>query len=231
VLGATYGCSVIVVDSDHTARKRLVDGLVARGFGAGGAASGLAGVEQALHEACDAVVAALPLPDLSVGQFLTMLRAVREVPVIGLGAGVGGVAAVLDAGADDAVEGRPVVEEVAARLRAAVRRGRPEEELGPIRVGDLVIDAARREARVGGKELVLSRKEFDLLHALARRGGRVASRRELLAEVWDQPLGGPDKTLDVHLSWLRSKLGESAAAPRYLRTVRGVGVRLIDPGT
>jgi DNA-binding response OmpR family regulator len=98
-------------------------------------------------------------------------------------------------------------------------------------VGDLVIDAARREARVGGKELVLSRKEFDLLHALARRGGRVASRRELLAEVWDQPLGGPDKTLDVHLSWLRSKLGESAAAPRYLRTVRGVGVRLIDPGT
>jgi DNA-binding response OmpR family regulator len=78
VLGATYGCSVIVVDSDHTARKRLVDGLAARGFGAGGAASGLAGVEQALHEACDAVVAALPLPDLSVGQFLTMLRAVRE---------------------------------------------------------------------------------------------------------------------------------------------------------
>ena len=69
-----------------------------------------------------------------------------------------------------------------------------------------------------------------MLAALARRGGRVASRRELLAEVWEQPLGGPDKTLDVHLSWLRRKLGETGAEPRYLVTVRGVGVRLIDPG-
>ena len=87
----------------------------------------------------------------------------------------------------------------------------------------------RREARLGRRALDLSRKEFDLLHALARRRGRVATRRELLAEVWDQPLGGPDKTLDVHLSWLRQKMGESGTAPRYLHTVRGVGIRLIDP--
>jgi DNA-binding response OmpR family regulator len=96
-------------------------------------------------------------------------------------------------------------------------------------VGGLLVDPGRREARLDGRSLDLSRKEFDLLLALARREGRVASRRELLAEVWDEPLGGPDKTLDVHLSWLRRKLGESGSAPRYLRTVRGVGVRLIDP--
>jgi DNA-binding response OmpR family regulator len=92
-----------------------------------------------------------------------------------------------------------------------------------------VVDPARREARLGHRALDLSRKEFDLLHALARRRGKVASRRELLAEVWDQPLGGPDKTLDVHLSWLRQEMGESGTAPRYLHTVRGVGIRLIDP--
>ena len=117
----------------------------------------------------------------------------------------------------------PRAREVAARVRAVRRRSRPTDEEEPIRVGHLLIDPARREARLDRRALDLSRKEFDLLHALARRRGRVASRRDLLAEVWEQPLGGPDKTLDVHLSWLRQKLGETGASPRYLHTVRGVG--------
>ena len=75
----------------------------------------------------------------------------------------------------------------------------------------------------------LSRKEFDLLWHLATRRGEVVSKRELLAAVWRQPYGGPEKTIDVHLSWLRTKLGESARSPRYLRSVRGVGVMLVDP--
>ena len=80
-----------------------------------------------------------------------------------------------------------------------------------------------------GRELALNRKEFDLLHALAIRAGRVVTKRQLLAEVWEQPYGGADKTVDVHLSWLRRKLGETAARPRYLHTVHGVGIRLVDP--
>ncbi len=77
--------------------------------------------------------------------------------------------------------------------------------------------------------LELTRKEFDLLFYLAERVGTVVGKRELLAEVWRQPYGGADKTVDVHLSWVRRKLGESAAEPVYLHTVRGVGVKLAAP--
>jgi len=229
MLGATFSCSVVVADADHATRRRTVDGLASLGFGASGAATGLAAVEQALREACDVVVVALPIPDLTVRQFLTMVRAVGDIPVLVQGAGRGGVTAVLDLGADDVAEDRPPIAELAARARAVLRRARPPGGEEPIRVGGLLVDPARREALIERQPLDLSRKEFDLLHALARRRGRVASRRELLAEVWDQPLGGGDKTLDVHLCWLRRKLGESGTAPRYLRTVRGVGVRLVDP--
>jgi DNA-binding response OmpR family regulator len=99
-----------------------------------------------------------------------------------------------------------------------------------VRVGELEIDASARQARLGGEKLDLSRKEFDLLWMLASRPGEVVTRRELLAEVWGLPFGGGDRTVDVHLSWLRRKLGETAAEPRYLHTVRGVGVRLVAPG-
>jgi DNA-binding response OmpR family regulator len=85
-------------------------------------------------------------------------------------------------------------------------------------------------ARLAGATLELSRLEFDLLAHLADRSPDVVSRRELLAEVWRQPHGGADKSIDVHLSWLRRKLGESASEPRYLHTVRGVGVKLLPPG-
>ena len=83
--------------------------------------------------------------------------------------------------------------------------------------------------RLDGVVLDLSPKEFDMLQFLAERAGEVVSKRELLAEVWRQPYGGSEKTVDVHLSWLRKKLGESAAASKYLQTVFGVGVKLVDP--
>ena len=82
---------------------------------------------------------------------------------------------------------------------------------------------------LAGEPVDLTPREFDLLHHLATRAGQVVTKRELLTEVWRIPYGGADKTVDVHLSWLRRKLGESATAPRYLHTVRGVGVRLGAP--
>jgi DNA-binding response OmpR family regulator len=96
-------------------------------------------------------------------------------------------------------------------------------------VGELVIHEPSRTASLAGVELVLARREFDLLLALATRAGEVVSKRTLLAEVWHQADGGSERTVDVHLSWLRRKLGETAAAPRYLESVRGVGVRMVDP--
>jgi len=97
-----------------------------------------------------------------------------------------------------------------------------------LRVGGLEVDLDRREATLDGAPLSLTRREFDLLAYLAARADRVVSRRELRTEVWRQAYG-EDQTIDVHLSWLRRKLGETAARPRYLHTVRGVGVMLSAP--
>src|SRR5215472_335122 len=119
--------------------------------------------------------------------------------------------------------------QVEARLRAVFRRASPESFDVAGLLGAPHIDPATRQATLCGRDLGLTRKEFDLLHLLATRRGRVVTKRQLLVEVWDQPYGGAENTVDVHLSWLRHKLGETATAPRYLRTVHGVGVRLVDP--
>jgi len=96
-------------------------------------------------------------------------------------------------------------------------------------VGGLVLDLTARTAQLDGRGMELSRREFDLLAMLAQRPGEVVTKREILATVWHQVYGGGERTVDVHLSWLRRKLGESAAAPAYLHSVRGVGVRLAAP--
>jgi DNA-binding response OmpR family regulator len=116
-----------------------------------------------------------------------------------------------------------------ARIRAVLRRSAEADGAAEVVVGGLRIDPGSREAALDGQQLTLTPREFDLLHYLAARAGTVVSKRELLTEVWRVPYGGADKTVDVHLSWLRRKLGERAAEPRYLHTVRGVGVKLVEP--
>jgi len=160
-----------------------------------------------------------------------MLRAVSAVPVVVATArdDEREIVRMLDAGADDYIVKPYSVDHLEARVRAVLRRSN-ETALQPIiEVGELLIDESRRVATLRHEPLELSRKEFDLLAYLARRKGVVVARRELLAEVWRQPYGGGDKTVDVHVSWLRRKLGESAAEPRYLHTVRGVGLKLDEP--
>ena len=92
-----------------------------------------------------------------------------------------------------------------------------------------MVDGAAHEVHLAGEPLDLSPKEFELLAYLAAHAGQVVTKRQLLATIWHQPYGGADKTVDVHLSWLRRKLGETAAEPRYLHTIRGVGVKLVEP--
>jgi DNA-binding response OmpR family regulator len=171
------------------------------------------------------------LPDIDGLDLLHMLRAVSRVPIIVATARdeEAEIVRTLDAGADDYLVKPFSSEQLEARIRAVLRRAGAELPPEVVVVGDLVVDAAARQACLDGRVLELSRKEFDLLHYLATHCGRVVTKRQLLADVWGQPYGGADKTVDVHLSWLRRKLGETAQEPRYLRTVRGVGVRLVDP--
>jgi DNA-binding response OmpR family regulator len=137
----------------------------------------------------------------------------------------------LDAGADDYVVKPFTAAQLDARIRAVLRRGAGDPGETAVTVGELRIDPRSREATLAGTALDLTPREFDLLHHLAARAGQVVTKRELLTEVWQVPYGSTDKTVDVHLSWLRRKLGETAQEPRYLYTVRGVGVRLSPPAS
>ncbi|HEX5494252.1 MAG TPA: response regulator transcription factor, partial [Mycobacteriales bacterium] len=159
------------------------------------------------------------------------LRAVSRVPVIVATARdeESQIVEALDAGADDYLVKPFGAAQLDARIRAVLRRLGDEPDGEALVIGQLTVDVHSREVLLDGRPVELSPKEFDLLRYLAERSGQVVSRRELLAEVWRLPYGGADKTVDVHLSWLRRKLGETAQHPVYLQTVRGVGVKLVDP--
>ena len=224
---------ILVVEDDERIRTALIRALRERGHAVTSAATALAGLQQAVEERPDLVVLDLGLPDLDGRELLRMLRAVSSVPVIVATARDDdeSVVQALDAGADDYVLKPFQSAQLEARIRAVLRRaaGAADAATAPVTVGDLVVDPRSRRVTLAGDPVELSPKEFDLLAYLAARVGTVVSKRELLAEVWQLPYGGSDKTLDVHLSWLRRKLGESGTEPRLLQTVRGVGVRLAEP--
>lgn len=223
---------VILVEDDPRIRAAVARTLEGRGHVVRSASAGLPGLQQILDDPPDVVVLDLGLPDVDGREILTMLRAVSTVPVIAATArdDEAEIVATLDAGADDYVIKPFSAEQLDARIRAVLRRSRadatPAESLT---IGELTIDAGAREVTLAGEPVELSRKEFELLHRLALDAGQVVTKRQLLADIWQLPFGGGDKTVDVHLSWLRRKLGETAAEPRYLHTVRGVGVKLVAP--
>ncbi|MEU4325741.1 response regulator transcription factor [Nonomuraea dietziae] len=222
---------ILLIEDDVTIRTALSRGLRELGHAVSSAPTALDGLRLAVQDRPDLIVLDLGLPDLDGVDLLRMLRAVSKVPVIVATArdGDAEMVPVLDAGADDYVVKPYSSAQLDARIRAVLRRGGQVRERQELAVGALVLDAKARTAALGGVTLDLTPREFDVLHYLAERPGEVVTKRELLTEVWQVPYGGADKTVDVHLSWLRRKLGESAASPRYLHTVRGVGVKLVDP--
>jgi len=225
--------AVLIIEDEQRIRETLSRRLAERGYDVDSVGAGLAGLQSIVERAPDVVVLDLGLPDVDGREVLKMIRAVSAVPVIVATArdDESEIVRVLDAGADDYVVKPFSAEQLEARIRAVLRRVAGEDIGATIEVGELSVDPQAREARLSGRDLELTRKEFDLLLYLAERAGTVIGKRELLAEVWRQPYGGADKTVDVHLSWLRRKLGESAAEPAYLHTVRGVGVKLTLPGS
>ncbi len=223
--------SVLLIEDDQRIRQSLAATLADMGHDLRSSATGLGGVQEAVESAPDVIVLDLGLPDLPGDEVLKMIRAVSQVPVIIATAqdDEARIVRLLDLGADDYVVKPFSAGHLAARIRAVLRRGMGGDEPTELTVGGLVIDLAAHEARLDGASMDLTSKEFELLAFLASRPGVMVPKRTLMAEVWRQPYGGADKTVDVHLSWLRRKLGETAAEPVYIHTKRGVGVKLVDP--
>jgi two-component system, OmpR family, KDP operon response regulator KdpE len=223
---------LLLVEDDATIRTALMRALSERGHAVASAATAMTGLRQALDERPDLVVLDLGLPDIDGAEMLRMLRAVSDVPVIVATArdAEAEVVRLLNQGADDYVVKPFSAAQLDARIRAVLRRA-ADEDSGepPVVVGGLRLDPRSREVSLDGMPLELTPREFDLLHYLAARAGEVVSKRQLLTEVWQIPYRGADKTVDVHLAWLRRKMGETATQARYLHTVRRVGVRLTPP--
>ena len=222
---------VLLVEDDAAIRIALTRSLHDHGHVVTSVGSGMPALTAAVESRPDVVLLDLGLPDVDGADVLSMLRAVSDVPVIIATArdDEADVVRLLDLGADDYVIKPFTAAQLNARIKAVLRRSGRGDDDPAIVVGGLRIDTRSREVSVDGRAVELARKEFDLLLVLARRSGEVVTKRDLLAEVWQQAWGGSDRTVDVHLSWLRRKLGESAKQPRYLHSVRGVGVRLVAP--
>lgn len=222
---------ILIVEDDPAIRGALTRTLTHGGHAVDSVAAGMAGLQHVIDHPPDLVVLDLGLPDVDGLQVLPMIRAVSPVPIIVATAQDDErvIIRALDAGADDYLVKPFGAEQLEARIRAVLRRLTSTEERGPITVGALTVNPSTREVTLGDQQIDLSRKEFDLLLLLAQRAPEVVAKREILAEVWRQAYGGSDRTVDVHVSWLRRKLGESAAEPVYLHSVRGVGLRLVDP--
>lgn len=224
---------ILLVEDDDDIRNALSRALSSQGVTVAAVARGSDALGRLTEFAPDAVILDLGLPDLEGSDVLAMIRSLSDVPVLIATArdDESGVVRLLDAGADDYIIKPYSAAQVLARVRAVLRRNGSGTESASteIRIAELVIDPQGREVHLGGVPLTLTRKEFDLLLYLAQRPGQVVSKGNLLADVWNLPWGGGDRTVDVHVSWLRRKLGESAAKPRFLHSVRGVGVKLVDP--
>jgi DNA-binding response OmpR family regulator len=223
---------ILLVEDDRHITAALTRALGDAGHVVHPVGQAAAALKILTDEQPDLVILDLGLPDIDGTDALRMMRTVSEVPVIVATARrtEADIITLLDAGADDYVTKPFSAGHILARISAVLRRARTAPDTTPnvITVGELVISPRQRQATLNG-EPQLTRREFDVLTYLAERVGQVVSRRELLSEVWNPARIGEEQTIDVHISWLRRKLGETAAAPRFLHTVRGVGVMMVQP--
>ena len=227
--------TILMVEDEPSITAPLREALEREGFDSAVARTAAEGVSLAGDLGPDLVLLDVELPDGSGYDVARTLRERSKVPIIMLTARgeetdriVG-----LELGADDYVVKPFSGPEVIARIRAVLRRAKPaaaeDEPEPPISIDDLHVDLAARRATLKDEELALSRKEFDLLAELVRNAGRVVPREALMDRVWDENWFGSTKTLDVHVRWLRGKLGEAAENAHYLQTVRGVCFRFRVP--
>ncbi len=231
--GKAPGGRILVVEDEASISEPFAEALRRAGFDPLLTGTAAGALELAEEAEPDLVMLDLALPDGDGRDVCRELRRRSDVPIVMLTARGTEMDKIvgLELGADDYVVKPFSAAEVISRIRAVLRRsgqrdGQPEE---PILVGELQLDPGARIARLGDSELDLSRKEFDLLAELMRHAGQVVSREDLMARVWDVNWFGSTKTLDVHIGWLRRKLGDDPNSPTYIETVRGVGFRFAAP--
>jgi DNA-binding response OmpR family regulator len=229
---ASHGPSVLLVEDEQSIAEPFASALTRGGFRTTVARTGDEALTLVRELHPDVVLLDLALPDIDGRDICRQLRDESDIPIIMVTASgtVTDRVVGLELGADDYVVKPFATTEIIARIRAVLRRGRgvPEQD-GELTVRDLRVDLGARRAWLAERELELTRKEFDLLARLAQDAGRVVTREMLMSDVWDTNWFGSTKTLDVHIAWLRRKLGDDPASPTYIHTVRGVGFRLAEP--
>ena len=214
----------MIAEDDAGIREPLVRALEREGYEVEQVADGLEAARMACEGSHDLLVLDVGLPSLDGLEVCRRARAARpDVAVLFLTAQSGELDAVagLDAGGDDYVTKPFRVGELLARVRAQLRRAAPAE----LRAADVRLDVGARRAWQADRELELTPKEYDLLALLVGRAGQVVRREDIMSTVWDENWFGSTKTLDMHMTWLRRKLGDDATSPRRIVTVRGVGFR------
>jgi two-component system response regulator RegX3 len=231
--------TILIVEDEDSIAQPLAAALEREGYATRITGSAPEAVALAADLRPDLVLLDVMLSDGSGLDVCRELRMHSKVPIIMLTARGDETDRVvgLELGADDYVVKPFSARELVARIRAVLRRVPDEASAAPdapatgneVRVGGLTVDTAQRLVLLDGSEVALTRREFDLLALLASHAGTVLTRERLIDEVWDANWFGSTKTLDVHISTLRKKLGDDAADSRYLHTVRGVGFRFAAP--
>jgi DNA-binding response OmpR family regulator len=220
---------VLLIEDEESIAEPLAAALQREGFTAVAAPTAAEGLEAFRTRPPDLVLLDVMLPDGDGRDILRQIRGTSRVPVIMLTARgeetdriVG-----LELGADDYVAKPFSAAELIARIRAVLRRTAtaPLSDRPRLEIGDIALDLETREVTKAGQPVQLTVKEFELLRMLMEKSGRVVRRTELMDEVWDPNWYGSTKTLDVHISSLRKKLGDDPGEPRYIMTARGVGFR------
>ena len=222
---------ILLIEDEESISEPLERALGREGFDVAVAATAAEGRERLRDRDPDLVLLDVMLPDGDGRDLLREIRSTSRTPVVMLTARGEELERVLglELGADDYVTKPFSAVELAARVRAVLRRtdaSPPTDEGdGVLEVGDVRMDLSRHEATRGGEPVELTVKEFDLLRMLLEHAGRVVKREQLIRDVWDTSWFGSTKTLDVHVSSLRRKLGDDPSDPRYIHTVRGIGFR------
>lgn len=223
---------ILLVEDEDSISQPLAAALEREGFETVVARNAAEALAFELRLEPDVILLDLMLPDGDGRDVCREIRGHSDVPIVMLTARgtetdkiVG-----LEIGADDYVVKPFSSAELVARVRALLRRTQREtQQQLQAQFGDLEIDESSRRVVLAGEQLDLTRKEFDLLVVLARHAGEVVTREQLMADVWDENWFGSTKTLDVHVGWLRKKLGDDTNEPRFVHTVRGVGFRFATP--